>query len=989
MVGVCLVDRIGQLTHMNLAGSRLLGWGAACPTNVSCHELLGCLISSVEGVKDVCPLSGMLLEKKMIWVPRTRLRTRQGTWCWVELKALVVDDVEASGFLLIFRDLSSEVKLTEEFSRLASIPQENPFPVIEVDPEGRLLYANPSMVRLMDEACIGQDGFSTALPERFPDLASRCLSEGHLESHIEVSVGDKQYSWTFSPHPELGLLRGYGMDITEPKRATEELSAFADTLETKNQELDQALIKAESATRAKAAFLAVMSHEIRTPLNGVIGMAEILLNSSLDPEQQECIKIIRMSGEGLLNIINDILDFSKIESGQLALESIGFNPTPLLEEVVDLFSERAHRKGLDLAAYVDPNVPAQLSGDPHRLRQILSNYLSNSLKFTMDGSVLLHVSLVEPAVPIPEEILSGHVDHSGNTAEESIQWIRFSVQDTGIGMTDEVQQKIFRVFTQADSSMSRKFGGSGLGLAICKQLAELMNGTVGVKSQPEQGSTFWCDVPFHVSHSDSYPGNTAFPLCNKEVWVMCPLESSTWVMSQLLQEVGAKVVRVDSIRHAQTLVETQHQSVCNVAGLIVGGHPEENGIRQWLETIRLSSGFRGTKIWRLKPFWFSRNDEREIVKLDGMITLPIHRNQFYQCLFGETGYRDKQHVINESERQAYEVSQGTTEFLEISPTRKNEGPWVLVVEDNPVNQKVAAGMLGKLGCHVTVVETGNQALEILKKIDVDCIVMDWELPDMDGVATTRNIRKLEKTGGIVHTHAYWRQHHAPVPPPVTHVPIVGMTAHVLPEHEQQCLMSGMDECLSKPVHLRDFEKMLQRWVGFVPSAMLSPSFGKEPHVDRSDSNTAIIQNRGGANLVEKHVQGTTAFEEYDLSAALQAMEGDETLLYSLLNIFNETTPGLIQGMQNSIQMKKRQKFQRQAHQMKGALSAVRAGHEAKLAERLEEMASFASFPQLQSALTELQIVLEKLFCVFQSLVSLRGAGNRSIVSKAFCPKAGA
>jgi signal transduction histidine kinase/CheY-like chemotaxis protein len=907
----------------------------------------------------------------------------------VELKGLVVDDVEASGFLLMFRDLSSEVKLTEESSRLASIPQENPFPVIEVDAEGRLLYANPSMVRLMEEAHIGQDGFSTALPERFPDLAARCLSQEHLESHSEVSVGDRQYSWTFSPHPELGLLRGYGMDITEPKRATEELSAFADTLEAKNQELDQALIKAESATRAKAAFLAVMSHEIRTPLNGVIGMAEILLNSSLDPEQQECTKIIRMSGEGLLNIINDILDFSKIESGQLALETIGFNPTPLLEEVVDLFSERAHRKGLDLAAYVDPDVLPQLSGDPHRLRQILSNYLSNALKFTMDGSVLVRVSLVDPALPGPDGSLSGYKDPSGNTAEESIQWIRFSVEDTGIGMSDEVQQKIFRVFTQADSSMSRKFGGSGLGLAICKQLAELMNGTVGVRSQPSQGSTFWCDIPFRGSRPDPSPKNTPLPLCDKEVWVMCPLESSAWVMSQLLQEAGAKVVRVDSIRHAQTLVEVKQGSVFDVAGLIVGGHPEEGGIRQWLESIRLSPFLRDVKIWSLKPFWFARNDEREIFTLDGMITLPIHRDQFYQCILGETGYRCKQDVRRESGRQVSENSQRTTGFLEISPARKNEGPSVLVVEDNPVNQKVAAGMLGKLGCHVTIVETGNQALKILKEMDVDCIVMDWELPDMDGVATTRVIRELEKTGKLVNTHAYWRRHHAPDSPPLFHVPIIGMTAHVLPEHGQQCLMSGMDECLSKPVHLHDFEKVLQRWVGFIPRATVSPSSRREGRAGWSDSNPAFIKNTGSGNHVEKHSQGTTALEEYDVSAALQALEGDEALLYSLLNIFNETTPGLIQGMQKSIQMMDRQNFQRQAHQMKGALSAVHAGHEAKLAERLEQMASFASFSHLNSEVTELENVMQKLFCVFQSLVSFREDRDSQLSPKTSCPEASA
>lgn len=978
MVGVCLIDRGGHLTHMNLAGSRLLGWGAACPTNVPCHDLLGCLVPSEEGSTEVCPLSGLLLEKKMVWIPRTRLRSREGTWCWVELKGLVVDDVEASGFLLMFRDLSSEMKLTEESRRLASIPQENPFPVIEVDEAGQLLYANPSMMRLMEEAKIGQDGFSTALPERFPDLASRCLSKGHLESHIEVSVGDKQYSWSFSPHPELGLLRGYGMDITEPKRAADELSAFADTLEAKNLELDQALIKAESATRAKAAFLAVMSHEIRTPLNGVIGMAELLLNSSLTPEQQECTKIIRMSGEGLLNIINDILDFSKIESGQLALETIGFNPTQLLEDVVDLFSERAHRKGLDVAAYVDPDVPPQLFGDPHRLRQILSNYISNALKFTIDGSVLVRVSLVDSALTGLIEPSSDPNDLFRNPEDEALLWIRFSVEDTGLGMSEEVQRKIFHVFTQADSSMSRKFGGSGLGLAICKQLAELMNGRVGVRSRPSQGSTFWCDIPFRVSQLSSPQRRIVLPVRGKEVWVMCSLKSSAWVMAQLLNEVGAKVVRVDHIRHAQTLIEKNQGSAFDVAGLIVGGHLEGEEIRQWLETIRFFPFFQDVKIWSLKPFWLHKDDEEKFFMLDGMISLPIHREQFYQCIGDDASYQFKADLLGKPGHSASDNSQRVKDFLENHPQRKNERPSVLVVEDNPVNQKVAAGMLGKLGCEVTVVETGKQALNILKELDVDCIVMDWELPEMDGLATTRVIRELENAGILVHKNTYWHRQHAPVSPPVSHVPIVGMTAHVLPEHGQQCLMSGMDECLSKPVHLHDFEKVLQRWVGLIPAVPVSGSSEGENLSGPAIGHPAFIKDAGLGHHGEQDLECPTALEEYDVSAAMHAMEGDAALLYSLFKIFNETSSGLIQQMQDTIRMKDRQNLQRQAHQIKGALSAVHARNEAKLAERIEKMALSASFSHLYSEVAKLEIGMEKLIRVFQNLISFHEDRDRKL-----------
>jgi len=632
-----------------------------------------------------------------------------------------------------------------------------------------------------------------------------------------------------------------------------------------------------------------------------------------------------------------------------------------------LFSERAHRKGLDVAAYVDPDVPLQLFGDPHRLRQILSNYISNALKFTMDGSVFARVSLVDSSLPIPDEHTFGPHALSGNPTEESIRWIRFSVEDTGLGMSEEVQRKIFQVFTQADSSMSRKFGGSGLGLAICKQLAELMNGTVGVRSRPSQGSTFWCDIPFGVERPGSSPKNIALPLDGKEVWVMCPLRSSAWVISQLLQEAGAKVVRVDSIQHAQTLVDNTQESKPDILGLIVGGHLEQGEIWQWLDTIRFSSQLQDVKIWSLKPFWFCKDKEEHILTLDGMITLPIHRGQFFQCILGETGSREKRDLMREFGPYASGNSQSGKGFFEVPHEGGNEGPSVLVVEDNPVNQTVAAGMLGKMGCRVTIVENGNQAVNMLNEMDVDCIVMDWELPGMDGLATTRVIREMENAGRFVHRKSYWCRHHAAVSSPVSHIPIIGMTAHVLPEQGQQCLLSGMDECLAKPVHLQDFEKVLQRWVGFIPDGAVSPLSRPE---DRSAYPVSDPVS-GSVNDLGTHSECPSGMEGYDVSAAMNAMEGDEALLYSLFEIFNEATPGLLKGMQQSIQMQDRQDFQRQAHQIKGALSAVYAGHQSKLAEQLEQKASYESFGHLQSALVELENEMHKLVYVFQSLISLR------------------
>jgi len=977
MVGVCLVDHEGAITHMNVPGSRLLGWGAVCPRNLSIDEVFcGTELEGEEFANGQLLLDG-LKEKKIAWFPRARLRCRQGTWCGVELKGVAIEDGDATQFLLMFRDLSTETQLAEDYSRLASIPEESPFPIIEVDAAGHLLYANPSMVRLMEDAQIGQDGFTTALPDQFSDLAARCFAQGYLESNIEVEVGEKHYAWTFSSHPELGRLRGYGMDITDSKRASVELSEFAETLETKNQELDQALMKAEAATLAKAAFLATMSHEIRTPLNGVIGMAELLLNSTLDVEQQECTKIIRKSGEGLLAIINDILDFSKIESGHMALESIGFNPLVLAEEVLDLFSQRAAHKGLDLAAYVAPDIPRHLLGDPHRLRQILCNFISNALKFTNHGSVLMEVEwLPVDRAEIPAGS-SNSTAFSEPVPEDSVGCVRFSVQDTGIGISEPAQQKIFQVFMQADSSMSRKFGGSGLGLAICKQLAELMNGRVGVESQIGEGTTFWCDLPFPLP---ALAKSTLFEDrigVTKDILVCSSLNVSVEVLTHYLKDRGVRVVRVDGVDEAMAFIENKRSCPSDVLGIILGRDAKHEEWKPWIQALRASS-FPTLKILSLTPFWLRKGNDDFPVTFDGMITMPIHRDQLYRCVFDEPDVSGMPVKMNEGESQEnkecapegeYEgkwpIEENTTEQERLSPS-------VLIVEDNPVNQKVAAGLFDKLGCHVHIAESGDRALLLVQEYDLDLIVMDWDLPGMDGFETAHTIRELETTKRLERRRPLSKTRFVSGFMPCSHIPIVGMTAHGLSEHDQQRWIGVMDDCLSKPIHFRELANVLERWVGFRVQAR---------GYQGSSSHDRLQENPTGAGIVGRPHEVKTpgndqkSCEQYDLSGSIEALEGDELLLHSLFKIFFETKANLIHGMKEGIATEDRPHFQRKAHQLKGALYALNATHQAKIVEQLETVALVCPFSQLENLLKEVEKEVEALISVFRdALRSSEGDG---------------
>ncbi len=960
IIGACLVNGDGVITEVNAVGSRLLGRGAGKPPNVFFMEVFDSLGVDEDEVSPQSILERLKVEM-VVWIPRARLKSKQGIWTWVEWKGVLVEHSPTPVFLFLFRDLHSETELAKEFSRLASIPEESPFPIIEVNALGHILYANPSMVSLMEENSINQDGFSTVLPQPFLPMVTRCLNQKTLETNVDVQIGEGHYVWTFAPHPEIGLLRGYGMDITERKCAEEELSAFADTLEIKNQELDQALMKAEAATHAKAAFLATMSHEIRTPLNGVIGMAELLLDSSLDVDQKECIHIIQKSGEGLLAIINDILDFSKIESGHMALEKIGFNPLALVEDVMNLFAERAYHKGLDLAAYAASDIPVHLLGDPHRLRQILSNFIFNALKFTTNGSVSIEIRKVDVESEEPLVRSRSEPGVSESQGEGSVGYVRFSVKDTGIGISDVVQQKIFQVFTQADSSMSRKYGGSGLGLAICKQLAELMNGQVRVTSQIGSGATFWCDLPFVFPVGSIIDQEKNRFSSTKYLLVCCTsssLDASIEVISRYSQDKGVRVLRMNNAQETLAILESKRECLSDVLGVVLGNEVMQAEWRVLLESIQLTP-FTDLRLFALTPFWLRKEHKDYPIPFDEVITMPIHRDQFYHCVINELDTGDAScvtpmvHTREPDELIAADRNQHVEEGSVSEEVLKENGggePAVLVVEDNPINQKVAVGFLEKLGCQVHVAESGLQALTYVLEKDLDVIMMDWELPGMDGFETSRVIRELETTACFQERYSLRQVEPSSSSPAPWHIPIIGMTAHSLTEQAQNSWSDVMDDCVSKPIHLPDLVTVLERWISTEWRNIDRPySPNMVEHIEH------LIQGEAVLNIAEDKLPGkdTALSPPYDFIAALQALEGDEKLFCDLLRIFLETTPSLIQEMQEAVKTDNRRELQRKAHQLKGALFALAANHVAKKVEWLENSTFDSHLSELQNGVEEM------------------------------------
>ncbi len=795
-----------------------------------------------------------------------RIVCKDGTVRWLEMFATRIDYRGKLAVQAAFMDITerkqAKEKLQESEKKYRTLVETAQEGIGILDPDENIIFVNQAFADLLGyqkEELLSLNLSQISDKEQLTEFRRETAMRRHgnsstYETKLYTKAGEPKYfSLSASPlFDEKGTFTGtMGLlaDITEHKQVEENLR--------------KAKEQAEDANRLKSEFLANMSHEIRTPMNAIIGMTDITLDTDLTEEQRDYLGTVKESARGLLELLNDILDLSKIEADRVELETIDFDLRVTVEGVADTLATKASAKGLELACIIHSQVPCLLRGDPGRIRQILTNLLGNAVKFTEEGEVVIRVELEEET-------------------EDSAKLV-VSVVDTGVGIPADQQAWIFESFTQADGSTTRKHGGTGLGLSISRRLAEMMGGRIGVESEPGKGSRFWFTVALQKqedSHEDLPP--VAPDIRGMRILVVDDNQTNRTILVKMTESFGCSPEAVETGKEAiQALKRAAHKEKLFDLVLLDMQMPGMDG-EETLGAIRQDPDIKDVTVIILTSLGV-RGDVARLQALGGAgyLTKPIKQSQLFDTIITVLS-RQKRVVGQEPIRIV------TRHTIAEEKRRKTR---ILLAEDNPMNQKLAVALLKRAGYLIDAVENGRLAVEAINRRAYDLVLMDVQMPEMDGFEATRAIRKKQDER--------------------KDIPIVAMTAHAMKGDREKCLQAGMDDYVAKPIEPQELLGTIEKWT-------------------RScDSNEATVgRKESGTHQLPPGIP-------IDLEAALDRFDGDNEFLEKMLQEFVESAPKQLEMLEGAIKKGDAKLVEREAHSIKGAAGNLGATGIADVSLRLE------------------------------------------------------